>query len=62
MSTGSWCRMRLLDPLSKELKEGDVVNAYVIWIGAIRAKPNWEWWFALNEFVNCPEGKADCSF
>lgn len=51
----------LLDPIAKELKEGDVVNAYVIWIGSIRTKAGWEWLFALNEFVNCPEGKADCS-
>jgi hypothetical protein len=51
----------LIDGLRKELKKGDLVNAYVIWIGAIRANANWEWLFGLNEFVPCPDAKQNCS-
>ena len=40
----------LLDPLSKEVKNGQTVNSYVIWIGAIRAGEHWEWLFAMNGF------------
>jgi hypothetical protein len=40
----------LLDSLHKEVKNGQTVNAYVIWIGAIRVTRPWEWLFAMNEF------------
>jgi hypothetical protein len=39
----------LLDPLSK-VKDGQTVNSYVIWIGAIKAGEHWEWLFAMNGF------------
>ena len=52
----------LVDPLRKELRKGDVANAYVIWIGAVRVKTNWEWLFGMNEFVPCPNPKQNCSF
>ena len=51
----------LVAALPTELKEGDAINAYVIWIGAIKTKKNWEWLFALNEFVPCPDPKQSCS-
>ena len=40
----------LLDALPKEVKRGQPVNAYVIWIGAIKVGKQWEWLFAMNEF------------
>jgi hypothetical protein len=40
----------LLDSLHKEVKNGQTVNAYIIWIGAIRVSKTWEWLFAMNEF------------
>jgi hypothetical protein len=40
----------LLDPLSKEVKNGQIVKSYVIWIGAIRVGERWEWLFAMNGF------------
>ena len=40
----------LLDPLSKEVKNGQTVNGYVIWIGAIRVGEHREWLFAMNGF------------
>jgi hypothetical protein len=40
----------LLDPLSKEVKNGQTVNGYVIWIGAIKVGKEWDWLFAMNGF------------
>jgi hypothetical protein len=40
----------LLDPLFKEVKNGQTINSYVIWIGAIRVGEHWEWLFAMNRF------------
>jgi hypothetical protein len=51
----------LVDAIPKELKKGAVINAYVIWIGAIKAEADWEWLFAMNEFVACPDPKQSCS-
>ena len=52
----------LLGPLTKEVKQGDTVNAYVIWVGAIKGSQKWEWLFAMNEFVACPPSRTDCTF
>lgn len=52
----------LLEPLTKELKQGETVNAYVIWVGAIKGNQKWEWLFAMNEFVACPPSRTDCTF
>ena len=52
----------LVDSVQKELQTGDVLNAYVIWMGAIKSKSSWEWLFAMNEFVACPDAKQNCSF
>jgi hypothetical protein len=43
-------RQPLLDPLSKEEKKGDSVDAYIIWVGAIKVGTRWEWLFAMNAF------------
>jgi len=40
----------LLDALPKELKKGQAVNAYLIWMGAIKVGNRWEWLFAMNRF------------
>lgn len=40
----------LLDALSKELSKGQALDAYVMWIGAIKVGKRWEWLFAMNEF------------
>lgn len=40
----------LLEPLPKEVKTGQVVDAYVILMGAIKVDDHWEWLFAMNEF------------
>jgi hypothetical protein len=40
----------LLDALAKELSSGQALNAYVMWIGAIKVGKRWEWLFAMNEF------------
>lgn len=41
----------LVDVLPKEVRKGQSVNAYVIWIGAIKDGKHWEWMFAMNGFV-----------
>jgi hypothetical protein len=40
----------LLDELPKELSKGQTLDAYVMWIGAIKVGKRWEWLFAMNEF------------
>ena len=40
----------LLDALPKELSRGQALDAYVMWIGAIKVGKRWEWLFAMNEF------------
>jgi hypothetical protein len=40
----------LLDALPKELSKGQALDAYVMWIGAIKVGKRWEWLFAMNEF------------
>lgn len=40
----------LLDPLSVEVKNGQTVSGYVIWIGAIKVGKQWKWLFAMNRF------------
>ena len=40
----------LLDYLPKEVKRGQAINAYVIWMGAIKVDNHWKWLFAMNEF------------
>jgi hypothetical protein len=40
----------LLEPLSREVKNGQTVNGYVIWIGAIKVGKQWKWLFAMNGF------------
>jgi hypothetical protein len=40
----------LIDALPKELKVGNVLTAYIVWIGAIKVDEQWEWLFAMNEF------------
>lgn len=40
----------LVDVLAKEVKKGQTVKAYVIWVGAIKAGRQWEWLFAMNGF------------
>lgn len=41
----------LLDALSKEVKSGETLRAYVVWVGAIRAGKQWRWLFAMNGFT-----------
>lgn len=41
----------LVDPLFKEVKSGQTVCSYVIWIGAIKVGKQWEWLFAMNGFA-----------
>jgi hypothetical protein len=40
----------LVHVVAKEVKEGQTVKAYVIWVGAIKAGKQWEWLFAMNRF------------
>jgi hypothetical protein len=40
----------LLEFLPKEVKRGQVINAYVVWMGAIKVDNHWEWLFAMNDF------------
>jgi hypothetical protein len=40
----------LLDPPSKEVKNGRTVNGYISGIGAIKVGKQWEWLFAMNGF------------
>jgi hypothetical protein len=40
----------LVDVLAKEVKKGQTLKAYVIWVGAIKAGKQWEWLFAMNGF------------
>jgi hypothetical protein len=51
-STERWIVVQkpLLDPLSKEVRSGQTVTGYVIWVGAIKAGKRWEWLFAMNGF------------
>ncbi len=47
-----WIAMQkpLLQPLTKETKQGQVINAYVAWMGAIKVDDHWEWLFVMNAF------------
>ena len=40
----------LLDALPRELSRGQALDAYVMWIGAIKVGKQREWLFAMNEF------------
>jgi hypothetical protein len=40
----------LLDFLPKEAKRGQVINAYVVWMGAVKIDTHWEWLFGMNDF------------
>jgi hypothetical protein len=40
----------LLDALPKELSRGQALDAFVIWVGAIKVEKHWVWLFAMNEF------------
>jgi len=40
----------LLDGFRKDVRRGDVIEAYVVLIGAIRVGRRWEWLFAMNRF------------
>jgi hypothetical protein len=48
----------LLDALPKELSRGQTLDAYVMWIGAIKVGKRWEWLFAMNEFVASQKREA----
>jgi hypothetical protein len=41
----------LLQALQKEVKPAKTVPGYIVWIGAIRARKDWQWLFAMNEFI-----------
>lgn len=47
----------LLDALPKELSRGQTLDAYVMWMGAIKVGKHWEWLFAMNEF-EAPQKRA----
>ena len=36
--------------LRKEVKPGQAINAYVIFMGGAKLENRWEWLFAMNEF------------
>jgi len=40
----------LIDALKKEVKLGQAINAYVIFMGGAKLENRWEWLFAMNEF------------
>jgi len=40
----------LVDPLSKEVKVGQHITAYIMWMGTIKVEDHWEWLFAMNEY------------
>jgi hypothetical protein len=48
----------LIDPLTKEVQKGQRLNAYVIWIGAIKDGEDWEWLFAMNGFLAQPSPES----
>jgi hypothetical protein len=50
----------LVEPLPKEVKVGQTVTTYVIWMGAIGDGEGWEWLFAMNEF-DTPEPEKSSS-
>lgn len=50
----------LVEPLPKEVKVGQTVTTYVIWMGAIGDDEGWEWLFAMNEF-DTPEPERPSS-
>jgi hypothetical protein len=41
---------KLLSPLAKEAKAGQVMTTYLMLMGAIKVDGHWEWLFAINEF------------
>jgi hypothetical protein len=41
----------LLKALPDEVKPGKSVTGYIVWIGAIRSRKDWQWLFAMNDFV-----------
>ncbi|HJT68798.1 MAG TPA: hypothetical protein VJ731_01290 [Terriglobales bacterium] len=41
----------LLQDLPREVKPGQAVTGYIVWIGAIRTRKDWRWLFALNDFA-----------
>ena len=40
----------LIDALRKEVKPGQAINSYVIFMGGAKLENHWEWLFAMNEF------------
>jgi hypothetical protein len=40
----------LVDSLRNEVKTGQAVDAYLIWIGTIKIDERWRWLFAMNGF------------
>jgi hypothetical protein len=47
----------LVSFLAKEVKPGQIIDTYIIWMGAIKDGDEWEWLFAMNEF-DTPEAKS----
>jgi hypothetical protein len=41
---------RILQGLKDDVKRGEEIRAYVIWLGAVRDGKKWEWLFAMNKF------------
>lgn len=48
----------LLKPLPEEAKPRQMINAYVIWLGAVKVEDHWEWLIAMNEFQALPNPQA----
>jgi len=40
----------LVDALPKEVKTGQEINGYVIWLGIVKVDDHFEYLFAMNEF------------
>ena len=40
----------LIPALQKEVKLGETINSYVIFMGGAKQENRWEWIFAMNEF------------
>lgn len=47
----------LIAALRKEVKAGESINSYVIFMGGAKQEGRWEWMFAMNEF-DAPAQKA----
>jgi hypothetical protein len=41
----------LLEALPKEVKPGKEVTGYIVWIGAIKTRRDWQWLFGMNDFA-----------